>query len=148
MDADVPENYTCTWAVAQLSGHKNLKSLDAYETASASHRRNMSMVLSRSSMATSAVNVESGSLQKHQAFIVTSQSSFQEQDVSFTNRSAVEGVFSECTIKIIEGCTFNVFLNPAEGEDQVRVSTPAKKRRVIISDDSESTELHPFFFFL
>ena len=118
MDADVPENY-----VAQLSGHKNLKSLDDYKTASASHRRNMSMVLSRSGMVTSAVNGESRSLQKYEASIVTSQSGFQEQDVSFTNRSAVEGVFSECTIKIIEGCTFNVFLNPATSKDQVRVST-------------------------
>ena len=62
------------------------------------------------------------------ASIVTSQSSFQEQDVSFTNRSVVEGVFSECSIKIIEGCTFNVFLNFVTSEDQVRVSTPAKKR--------------------
>ena len=96
------------------------------KTASASHQRKMSMVLSRSAMATSAVNAGCGCLQKHQSFIVTSQSSFQEQDVSFTNRSAVEGVFSECTIKIIEGCTFNVFLNPATSEDQVRVSTPAK----------------------
>jgi len=33
MDADLPENY-----VAQLSGHKNLKSLDAYKSASQSHQ--------------------------------------------------------------------------------------------------------------
>ena len=129
--------------MTQSSGHKNLKSLDGYKTASGSHQRKMSMVLSRSSMATSAVNAESVSLQ---ASIVTSQSSFQE-DVPFTNRSAVECVFSECTIKIIEGCIFNVFLNFATSEDQVRVSTPAKKRRVIIRDDNESTELHLFFFF-
>ena len=32
MDAEVPVNY-----VAQLSGHKNLKSLDSYKTASAEH---------------------------------------------------------------------------------------------------------------
>ena len=74
MDTDVPENY-----VAHLSG-RNLKSLDGYNTAPASHQRKISMVLSRSSMATSAVNAESGSLQKHQASIVTSQSNFQEQD--------------------------------------------------------------------
>ena len=43
MDADLPENY-----VAQLSGHKNLRSLDAYKLASQSHQRRMSMVLSRS----------------------------------------------------------------------------------------------------
>ncbi|KAL9955901.1 hypothetical protein ACROYT_G037299 [Oculina patagonica] len=44
MDADLPENY-----VAQLSGHKNLKSLDSYKAASEGHQRRMSMVLSRSS---------------------------------------------------------------------------------------------------
>ena len=92
-------------------------------TALASHQRKMSMVLSRAAMVTSAVNGESRSLQKYEASIATAQSSFQRQDVSFTNRSVVEGVLSECTIKIIEGCTFNAFLNPATSEDQVRVST-------------------------
>jgi len=38
MDAEVP--------VAQLSGHKNLKSLDSYKTASDEHQRKMSLVLS------------------------------------------------------------------------------------------------------
>jgi hypothetical protein len=44
MNADIPTNY-----VAQLSGHKNLKSLDSYKTASRDHQRKMSNVLSRSS---------------------------------------------------------------------------------------------------
>ncbi|CAB3979080.1 zinc finger MYM-type 2-like [Paramuricea clavata] len=39
MDADIPENY-----VAQLSGHKNLKSLDSYKSASTAHQRKMSFV--------------------------------------------------------------------------------------------------------
>ena len=42
MDTDVPENY-----VAQLSGHKNLKSLDSYKTATDDHQRKMSLTLSR-----------------------------------------------------------------------------------------------------
>jgi hypothetical protein len=41
MDADVPTNF-----VAQLSGHKNLKSLDAYKMASVTHQRQMSRILS------------------------------------------------------------------------------------------------------
>lgn len=41
MDTEVPLNY-----VAQLSGHKNLKSLDSYKTASDEHQRKMSLVLS------------------------------------------------------------------------------------------------------
>ena len=43
MDAEVPVNY-----VAQLSGHKNLKSLDSYKAASVEHQRKTSYVLSRS----------------------------------------------------------------------------------------------------
>ena len=43
LDSDVPENY-----VAQLSGHRNLKSLDSYKSASFQHQRRMSLALSRS----------------------------------------------------------------------------------------------------
>jgi len=42
MDFEVPVMYY----VAQLSGHKNLKSLDSYKTASDEHQREMSLVLS------------------------------------------------------------------------------------------------------
>ena len=41
LDADVPANY-----VAQLSGHKNLKSLDSYKSASLLRQRKISLVLS------------------------------------------------------------------------------------------------------
>ncbi|XP_067030881.1 uncharacterized protein KIAA1958-like [Acropora muricata] len=50
---DLPENYE-----AQLSGHKNLKSLDAYKSASQGHQRRMSMVLKRSTASSSAGNSE------------------------------------------------------------------------------------------
>ena len=55
MDAEVSLNY-----VAQLSGHRNLKSLDSYKAASADHQRKMSLILSRSgqeSIQTSTVSV-------------------------------------------------------------------------------------------
>ena len=42
MDAEVPSVHY----VAQLSRHKNLKSLDSYKTASDEHQRKMSLVLS------------------------------------------------------------------------------------------------------
>ena len=44
MDGDIPTNY-----VAQLSGHKNLKSVDSFKTAYRVDQRKMSNVLSRSS---------------------------------------------------------------------------------------------------
>ena len=43
LDADVPDNF-----VAQLSGHRSLKSLYAYKSASYEHQRRMSLALSRS----------------------------------------------------------------------------------------------------
>ena len=48
LDSDVPENY-----VAQPSGHRNLKSLDSYKSASIQHQRRMSLALSRSATTTS-----------------------------------------------------------------------------------------------
>ncbi len=54
MDADIPSNY-----VAQLSGHKNLKSLDSYKTASRVHQRKMSNILSRSSSTSCQQNNDS-----------------------------------------------------------------------------------------
>lgn len=51
LDADVPANY-----VAQLSGQKNLKSLDSYKSASLLHQRKMSLVLSRSEHVKSTIN--------------------------------------------------------------------------------------------
>ena len=55
MDAEVCLNY-----VPQLSGHKNLKSLDSYNAASADHQRKISLSLSRSgqeSIQTSTVSI-------------------------------------------------------------------------------------------
>ena len=51
LDADVPANY-----VAQLSGHKNLKSLDSYKSESLLHQRKMSLVLTRSEHVKSTAN--------------------------------------------------------------------------------------------
>ena len=45
LDADVPENF-----VAQLSGHKNTKSLQSYKSASAKYQRRMSLTLSRANL--------------------------------------------------------------------------------------------------
>ncbi|KAK3743014.1 hypothetical protein QZH41_019612 [Actinostola sp. cb2023] len=118
MDAGIPENY-----VAQLSGHKNLKSLDAYKSASTSHQRQMSMVLSRSSTS-NATNTQSTS--STQAMSTTSLSVQGEEDVI---KSACGGVFSSATIGKFEGCTFNFNLIT----DSKRVdenSSEAKRKRV------------------
>ena len=133
MDADIPENF-----VAQLSGHKNLKSLDSYKSASTAHQRKMSLVLSRSTTSSSSTNLRSlhpleinrAPTETNEAFLLKQQSQ------SYSNRSVVEGTFSGATIQKMEGCHFNFFFK--NSKSPTRGTTFAKKRRVILRYDSES----------
>ena len=118
MHAEVPVNY-----VAQLSAHRNLKSLDSYQAASADHQRKMSFSLSRSgkeSTQTSTVSVHEN----------TTLPANLSKDVSKS------GVFSGACIGKIEGCTFK-FNIAREKEESPKFAKP-KKRRIIMSDDSDS----------
>ena len=103
MDAEVSLNY-----VAQLSGHRNLKSLDSYKAASADHQRKMSLILSRSG-----------------------QESIQTSTVSVYENTT----FSGACIGKIEGYSFTFNIAREKGESPK--STKPKKRRIIISDDSD-----------
>ena len=121
MVADLPQNY-----VVQLSGHKNLKSLDAYKSASQCHQRRMSMVLSRS---TGNSGIPAAKM---------SEVLVQRQEAS---TSRTEGFFSGATIGKFEGCTFNFNMPTAAlcSEDGKTTWPPKRKKRVaIISDDSDS----------
>ena len=118
MHAEVPVNY-----VAQLSAHRNLKSLDSFQAASADHQRKMSFSLSRSgqeSTQTSTVSVHEN----------TTLPANLPKDVSKS------GVFSGACIGKIEGCTFK-FNIAREKEESPKFAKP-KKRRIIMSDDSDS----------
>ena len=115
MDADIPENY-----VAQLSGHKNLKSLDSYKSASTAHQRKMSFVLSRSGGSSSATN--QAPIQPNE-----SQYSLQQQNLSYSNQSAVEGMLSGATIQKIEGCHFNFFSTRAKVRSELQKHLLPKK---------------------
>ena len=53
LDSDVPENY-----VAQLSGHRNLKSLYSYKSASIQHQRRMSLALGHSTTSSELQGVD------------------------------------------------------------------------------------------
>ena len=126
MDAEVPVNY-----VAQLSGHRNLKSLDSYKAASTDHQRKISLILSRSSQEstqTSTVSVHEN----------TTLPANLPKDVGKS------GVFSGACIRKIEGCTFT--FNIAREKEESPKSAKPKERRIIISDNSDSdqlTELNP-----
>ena len=118
MDAEVSLNY-----VAQLSGHRNLKSLNSYKAASADNQRKMSLILSRSgqeSIQTSTVSVHEN----------TTLPANLPKDVSKL------GVFSGACIGKIAGYTFT--FNIAREREESPKSTKPKKRRIIISDDSDS----------
>ena len=119
MDAEVPENY-----VAQLSGHKNLKSLDAYKAASTAHQRKMSKVLSRS---TSVGSQQSRALQPSASVNYRESAS-----------STATGLFSGANIGKFEGCTFNFnFAGPCSSSTESSSRSKTKRRRLAI-DDSDS----------
>ena len=131
MDAEVPVNY-----VAQLSGHKNLKSLDSYKTASDDHQRKMSLLLSSGTK----FPISSNDAPLNQA-VKVSQHPFKPREDK--QASSVEdpytGIFAGSNISKIEGCTFNFCFNAApcsSGESSAR-SKP-RNRHIIISDDSDS----------
>ena len=125
MDANIPENF-----VAQLSGHKNFKSLDSYKSASTAHQ---SLVLSSSATSSSTTgSIDLAPTPTTECF----QNNIKQQNLSYSNRSAVEAMFSGATIHKIEGCHFNFFLN--SGKSRISEATFLKRRRVILSDDSKS----------
>ena len=89
LDGNVEANY-----VAQLSGHKNLKSLDSYKSASLKNQRAMSAILSNESATSTAVIQDK---------TPNPSTSFVEKEN--TNPQAI---FSGANIEKFEGCTFNV----------------------------------------
>ena len=126
MDADIPVNY-----VAQLSGHKNLKGLDSYKTASEDHQRKMSLLLSSETKSPISSNDA----------VKASQHPFKprEDKQASSGEDPFTGFFAGSNISKIEGCTFNFSFNTApcsSGESSAR-SKP-RRRQIIISDDSDS----------
>ena len=122
MDADAPENY-----VAQLSGHKNLKSLDSYKTASDDHQCKMSLTLSRT----------------YTSVMPSSSSSGKEETKKEKQPAAVgdvlsSGLFSGSTV--LKGCTFNFNFSarPGSSGESFQSVLPKRKRHVLLSDDSNS----------
>ena len=129
MDAEIPVNY-----VAQLSGHKNLKSLDSYKTASDDHQRKMLLSSGKKSP------ISSNDAPLNQA-VKASQHAFKprEEKQASSGEDPFTGFFAGSNISKIEGCTFNFSFNTApcsSGESSAR--SKQRKRHIIISDDSDS----------
>ena len=92
LEADVQPNF-----VAQLSGHKNLKSLDSYHSASLKRQREMSAILSREP-GTSAQSEENQVI----TFTTTQQNVFTVQQIQ------PQAILAGAHIDKLEGCTFNM----------------------------------------
>ena len=92
LEADVQPNF-----VAQLSGHKNLKSFDSYHSASLKRQREMSAILNREP-GTSAQSEENQ----------VSTSTTTQQNVFTVQQIQPQAIFSGGQIDKFEGCTFNI----------------------------------------
>ena len=92
LEADVQPNF-----VAQLSGHKNLKSLDSYHSASLKRQREMSAILSR----------EPGTSAQSDENQVINSTSTQQNDFT-VQQIQPQAIFAGAHIDKFEGCTFNI----------------------------------------
>ena len=99
LDADVSENY-----VAQLSGHRSLKSLDAYKSASFEHQRRMSRALSRSNSNQNTAPSCKETTTRPTASVTSVESR------SFNPIQMGSGFFAGATIGSFNNCTFNIQL--------------------------------------
>lgn len=92
LEAEVQPNF-----VAQLSGHKNLKSLDSYHSASLKRQREMSAVLNRG---------PSSSAQPEGKQVSASMST--QQNVLTVQRIQPQAIFAGAHIDKFESCSFNI----------------------------------------
>ena len=123
MDAEIPVNY-----VTQLSGHKNLKSLDAYKAASTVYQRKMYNVLRTTATSTRS---DETSLAQYQPS--TSMSFSSKESATIATRAS--GLFSGAKIDKFEGCTFNFNFVSSNNE-----SCSSKKRQFVLD-----SEMHQAF---
>ena len=118
LDSGVSHN-----SVAQLSGHKNLKSLDSYAVASQQQQRQMSKILSGKENTQPKASKKSP---KKQTSDATVQESIQTQ-----------GIFSGASIGVIN--IQNLVLPGTSGSKQASeiYTTPKKRRHHIIESSDE-----------
>lgn len=82
LDANTPETF-----VAQLSGHKNLKSLQSYKSANEHHQRQISYILSGSSQSQSAQQITTPPAGSGVHLMPSSQQSHSQPSLQHTTNS-------------------------------------------------------------
>ena len=124
MDAEVPVNY-----VAQLSGHKNVKSLDSYKTASDEHQLKMSLVLS-SGKKTSLISSNAAPVKPAVKAWELELFKRQKKQASLVEEQGFSGLFSN--IRSIDGCTFNFSFNSAPCSSGENIPQSKQRKRHFI----------------
>ena len=122
LDADVPDKF-----VAQLSGHRSLKSLDAYKSASYEHQRRMSLALSRSSSNQATISTRTETTTRPTAYATSVESTI------LNPIQMGSGLFSGATIGSFNNCTFNIQLTSGQ-LCTTELSSSSSKRPRIESD--------------
>ena len=132
LDANFPENY-----VMQLGGHKNIQSLSANKSASLSHQRLMSDVLSRRNQpATSScthINLDDSVKVRSASNIQNAVTSVSSSYPSTSN--ALEAIFAGANISSVSDCTFQIMTGPVNIVSQPALKRP--RRPIIESDDED-----------
>ena len=125
LNANVPETY-----VAQLSGHKNINSLQSYKSPSTTHQHQMSSVLSRmDSVSSSAISTKQArsSMSTNQQY----RSVYGTRDPLLSSSADLSAVFTNTSVNSISDCHFQVI----NYNGPVTVQPPKKRRFIIESDD-------------
>ena len=110
LDANVEANY-----VAQLSGHKNLKSLDSYKSASLQNQRAMSAILNNGSAPSTSSSTVTVQTQSATTLLLAQKENFKPQ-----------AIFAGANIEKFEGCTFNVNVfcqQPEQPQNQDKIAS-------------------------
>ena len=124
LDADVPKNF-----VAQLSGHRSLKSLDDYKSASYEYQRRMSLALSRSSS-----NRPASISTRTETTTRSNPSVTSVESATFNPVQMGSGFFSGATIGSFNNCTFNIQLTSGQLRTTEPSDSSSKRPRIGESD--------------
>ena len=129
LDADIPENF-----IAQLSGHKNIQTLQSYKSGSEQHQRQMSNILSRTHDAPNQSSPSSNFVDLHPDLALKETSRGQSltfesmQQLTTTHSLAVtQASTSDASSRQIQ--IFNGPVKIIQGKQ--------KRRRAVIESDNE-----------
>ena len=116
--------------MAQLSGHKNLKSLDSYMKASDQTQKEMSLSLSGN-----ASDVKSKQVVQQVVPVTTNEKVSEANPAPSSTIPGISGLFSN---DVPSDCTFNIAINYNDASNSTaHIQSIHKRRRITIDSDSD-----------